>query len=71
MANGTFKMKMDIDRHMPNNCKNLNPHYFTLPSTLKELANHFSFNKWKRRKGHALNKTLWFTKNLDFRGLGQ
>jgi hypothetical protein len=32
-------MKMDIDRHsprlMPNNCKNLNPRYFSLPSTFK------------------------------------
>jgi hypothetical protein len=39
MANGTFKMKMDIDRHgprlMPNNCKNLNPPYFSLPTTFK------------------------------------
>jgi hypothetical protein len=39
MANGTFKMKMDIDRHgprlMPNNCKNPNPPYFSLPSTFK------------------------------------
>jgi hypothetical protein len=42
MANGTFKMKMDIDRHgprlMPNICKNLNPHYFLLPSTFKKLG---------------------------------
>jgi hypothetical protein len=32
-------MKMDIDRHgprlMPNNCKNLNPLCFSLPSTFK------------------------------------
>jgi hypothetical protein len=39
MAKSTFKMKMDIDRHsprlMPNNCKNLNPPYFSLPSTFK------------------------------------
>ncbi len=37
MANGMFKIKMDIDRHgprrMPDNCKNLNPPYFSLPST--------------------------------------
>ncbi len=37
MANGMFKMKMDNDRHGPrlmlNNCKNLNPLYFSLPST--------------------------------------
>jgi hypothetical protein len=37
MANGTFKMKMDINRHgprlMPNNYKNLNPPYFSLPTT--------------------------------------
>ena len=41
MANGMFKIKMDIDRHgprrMPDNCKNLNPPYFSLPSTFKEL----------------------------------
>jgi hypothetical protein len=34
-----FKMKMDIDRHgprpMPNNCKNLNPPNFSLPTTFK------------------------------------
>ena len=39
MANGTFKMKMDIDRHgprpMPNSCKNLNPPNFSLPSIFK------------------------------------
>jgi hypothetical protein len=38
MANGMFKTKMDIDLHgprlMPNNCKNLDPPYFSLPSTL-------------------------------------
>jgi hypothetical protein len=43
MANGKFKMKMDIDRHgprlMPNNCKDLNPPYFSLPSTFKTLEN--------------------------------
>jgi hypothetical protein len=36
LANGIFKMKMDIDRHgptpMPNSCKNLNP---PLPTTFK------------------------------------
>ncbi len=36
-------MTMDIDRHgprlMPNNCKNLNPHYFSLPSTFKAEKN--------------------------------
>ncbi len=40
MANSTFKMKMDIDRHgprlMPNNCKNLKPPHFSLPSTFKQ-----------------------------------
>jgi hypothetical protein len=39
MANGTFKMKIDIDRHgprsMPSNCKNLNPPNFSLPTTFK------------------------------------
>jgi hypothetical protein len=42
MANGTFKMKMDIDRHgprlMPNICKNLNPPFFSLPTTFKLLT---------------------------------
>ncbi len=41
LANGMFKMKMDIDRHgprpMPNICKNLNPPNFSLPSTFKML----------------------------------
>jgi hypothetical protein len=45
MANGTFKMKMDIYRHgprlMPNNCKNLNPPFFSLPTTFKVK---FTFN---------------------------
>ncbi len=40
MVNGMFKTKLDIDRHgprlMPNNCKNLNPPYFSLPSTFKD-----------------------------------
>jgi hypothetical protein len=39
MANGMFKIKMDIDRHgtrrIADNCKNLNPPYFSLPSTFK------------------------------------
>ncbi len=39
MTNGMFKIKMDIDRHgprrMPDNCKNLNTPYFSLPSTLR------------------------------------
>jgi hypothetical protein len=39
MANGMFKMKMDIDRHgprlMPNNCKNLIPPFLSLPTTFK------------------------------------
>ncbi len=42
MANGLFKIKMDIDRHgprrMPDNCKNLNPPYFSLPSTFNEMS---------------------------------
>ncbi len=41
MANGMFKTKMDINRHsprlMPNNCKNLSPPYFSLPTTFKDL----------------------------------
>ncbi len=43
MANGTFKMKMDINRHsprlMPNNGKNLNPPFFWLPTTFKSGKN--------------------------------
>ncbi len=39
MANGTFKMKMDVNRqgprHMHNNCKNLNPPFFSLPTTFR------------------------------------
>ncbi len=42
MANGTFKMKTDIDRHgprpMPNSCKNLNTPNFSLPSTFKRKS---------------------------------
>ncbi len=51
MANGMFKIKMDIDRQgprrIPDNCKNLNLAYFSLPSTFKPfvppnfLANRF------------------------------
>jgi hypothetical protein len=37
MANRMFKTKMDIDCHSPrlmrNNCKHLNPPYFSLPTT--------------------------------------
>jgi hypothetical protein len=40
LANGMFKMKMDIHRDgprpMPNSCKNLNPPNFSLPTTFKE-----------------------------------
>jgi hypothetical protein len=40
LANGMFKMKIDIDRHgprpMPNNCKNFNPPNFSLPTTFKD-----------------------------------
>jgi hypothetical protein len=47
MAKGTLKMKMDIDRHgprlMPNNCKNFNPPYFSLPSTFKTRKTHAAF----------------------------
>jgi hypothetical protein len=57
MANGTFKIKMDIDRHgprlMPNNCKNLNPSYFSLPSTLKSLqtvSSDWSASDWSASK---------------------
>jgi hypothetical protein len=45
MANGTFKMKMDIDCHgprsMPNNCKNFNPPNFSLPTTFKDAKKCF------------------------------
>jgi hypothetical protein len=41
MANGMFKMKMDIDRQgprlMPNNWQHLDPPYFSIPSTFKRL----------------------------------
>jgi hypothetical protein len=40
-ANGMFKNKMDIDCHgtrqLPNNCQHLDPHYFSLLSTVKNL----------------------------------
>ncbi len=41
MANGMFKMKMDIDRHgprlMPNNCQHLDPPYFSFQLPLKSV----------------------------------
>jgi hypothetical protein len=43
MANGMFKMKMDIDRHgprlmpKPNNRQNLDPSYFSLSTTFKTV----------------------------------
>jgi hypothetical protein len=41
LANGMFKMKIDIDRHgprpMPNNCKNFKPANFSLPTTFKAV----------------------------------
>ncbi len=40
LANGMFKIKIDIDRHgprpMPNNCKNFNPPNFSLLSTFND-----------------------------------
>ncbi len=48
IVNSMFKPKMDIDRHgprlMPNNCKNLNPPYFSLPSTFKQIFGTFRFS---------------------------
>jgi hypothetical protein len=44
-ANSTFKMKININRHGPRlmpSCKNLNPSYFSLPSTLKQDFLKFS-----------------------------
>jgi hypothetical protein len=47
MANGMCKVKRDIDRHgprhMPNNCKNINPSYFSLPSTFKEIEENLFY----------------------------
>ena len=41
LGNDMFKMKMDINRHdprpMPNNCKNLNPPNFSLPTTFNSV----------------------------------
>ncbi len=52
LANGMFKIKMDIDHHgprrMPDNCKNLNPPYFLLPSTFKgQFTEHELFKSQK------------------------
>jgi hypothetical protein len=49
MANGMFKIKMDIDRHgprrMPDNCKNLDPPYFSfLSSENKGLNTEQDYN---------------------------
>jgi hypothetical protein len=50
MENGMFKIKMDIDRHgprrMPDNCKNLNPPYFSLPSTFNDSKRLSQVNAW-------------------------
>jgi hypothetical protein len=47
LANGIFKMKMDIDRHgprpMPNSCKNLNPPNFLLPTIFKIPQEHWAY----------------------------
>ncbi len=68
MANGMFKMKMDIDRHghrlMPNNCKNLNPPYLSSPITLNlQLslgeAHVLYLKKWKRYTLKKLYILLW------------
>jgi hypothetical protein len=48
-------MKMDIDRHgprlMPNNCKNLNPPNFSLPSTFNFLL----YNTLPKRANNKKN----------------
>ncbi len=58
MANSMFKMKMDIDRHgprlMPNNCKHLNPPYFSLPTTLNALLGVHHVGGWVVIKHVAL-----------------
>ncbi len=63
LANGMFKPKMDIDRHgprlMPNNCKNLNPPNFSLPSTFNPiLQNWFGDVVYM---GWFLNHTVFIT----------
>jgi hypothetical protein len=41
LENGMLKMKMDIDRNgprlVPNNCQNLGPPYFSLPTTFNSV----------------------------------
>ncbi len=82
MANGTFKMKMDIDRHGPrpmrNSCKNLNPPNFSLPSTFKEPVclvkiqklEHYSFLMLARRTKITQDKIfLRYEKSGDKLGL--
>ncbi len=51
MANGMFKTQIDMDRHgprlIPNNCKNLYPPYFSLPTTFNCTISQFrSSNPW-------------------------
>jgi hypothetical protein len=75
IANGMFKPEMDIDRHgprlMPNNCENLNPPNFSLPSTFKDQVHLFfkvAFynNTWQNsrdgrtRKGSVIIKQLFY-----------
>ncbi len=77
MANGTFKMKMDINRHghklMPNNCKNLNPPYFLLPTTfneprtinnIKNLVNKIRLKVKQVNKVSHFSCSSTFTKNF-------
>jgi hypothetical protein len=60
MANGMFKMKMDIDRHsprlMPNNCQHLDPLYFSLPTTFNASLQH--------KKGPELKREIKLFENL-------
>jgi hypothetical protein len=57
MANGTFKIKKDIDRYdprlMPSNCKNLDPPYFSLPTTFNETLLRIPFSVIRRTFSNA------------------
>ncbi len=72
MANGTFKMRMDVHRHgprlMPNNCKNLNPPFFSLPSTFKWKMGKEETKKITGRKREDRESQRSQKENLKERG---
>ncbi len=69
MANGMFKTKIDIDRHsprlMPNKCKNLNPPYFSLPTTFNHCA-VLIYSTCKKALFYVVRLTCYTFIRMDF-----